>query len=331
MKLTVSITIALALVSAAGLGFAQAVTPPAASAPKSVETGAVPAVAGSPAASSSEPVIPEQLVIGSGDLIKVGVLGAPEYDQELRVAASGDVTLAMIGKVHVAGLTTEQAQELIRKRLMDGGFFTDPQVMVFEKDFATQGVSVFGEVQKPGVYPVMGPRRLFDMLSMAGGTTPKAGQVVTISHRDQSRSMRSVNLSNDPDKNMAANVDIVPGDTVVVSKAGIVYVVGDVKRPMGVIMENNGRVTVLQALATAEGANPTAALKNSKIVRKGANGPTEVPVDIKAIMHAKATDVPLQAEDILFIPTSTAKNVGTKTLQSIVNVATGVATYRAVY
>jgi protein involved in polysaccharide export with SLBB domain len=95
-----------------------------------------------------------------------------------------------------------------------------------------------------------------------------------------------------------------------VSKAGIVYVVGDVHRPMGVVMEDTGPVTVLKALATAEGANPTANLHNAKIVRKGENGPTEVPVDIKKIMQAKAPDVTLQADDILFVPHSAGKSVG---------------------
>jgi polysaccharide export outer membrane protein len=236
-----------------------------------------------------------------------------------------------VGKVHVAGQTPEEAQALVRKRLIDGAYFADPQVSVLEKEFATQGVSVLGEVQKPGVYPITGPRRLFDVLSLAGGTTPKAGQVVTISSRDKIKTLQLVNFSSDPQKNMAANVDIVPGDTVVVSKAGVVYVVGDVRHPMGVIMENGGHITILQALATAEGANSTAALKNAKIVRKGESGPTEVLVDIKKIMQAKAPDVTLQAEDVVFIPSSAAKNVGVKTLQSIVSIATGVATYRAVY
>jgi polysaccharide export outer membrane protein len=270
-------------------------------------------------------------MIGSGDLLKISVLGAPEYDQDVRVSGSGDIVIGLAGKVHVAGQTIEQAQALIRKRLVDGGFFADPQVSVFEKEFATQGVSVLGEVQKPGVYPVNGPRRLFDVLSLAGGTTARAGQVVTISNRDRVNPLRSVALSSDPQKNDVANVDIVPGDTVVVSKAGIVYVVGDVKHPMGVIMDNSGHITVLQALATAEGANPTAALRNAKIVRKGEKGPTEVLVDIKKIMQAKAPDMTLQAEDVVFIPTSAAKNVGARTLQSIVSIATGVATYRAVY
>ena len=271
------------------------------------------------------------LTIGIGDLLKISVMGAPEYDQDVRVAASGNITLGLVGEVHVAGKTTEQAQQFIRERLIDGGYFTDPQVSVFEKDFATQGVSILGEVQKPGVYPITGPRRLFDVLSLAGGTTAKSGQVVTIASRDAAKPMRSVDLSSDPQKNMEANVDILPGDTVVVSKAGIVYVVGDVKHPMGVLMDNTGHITILQALATAEGANSTAALGKARIVRKGENGPVEVPVDLKKIMQAKAPDVKLQAEDVVFVPTSTPKNVGERTLQSIVSIATGVATYRAIY
>ena len=298
--------------------------------PKPAETSVSPATGSAPA-DSSDISVPRDLTIGIGDLLKISVLGAPEYDQDVRVAGSGDIVIGLVGRVHVAGQTTEQAQALIRKRLVDGGYFADPQVSVFEKEFATQGVSVLGEVQKPGVYPITGPRRLFDVLSLAGGTTPKAGQVVTISSRDKIKTLQLVNFSSDPQKNMAANVDILPGDTVVVSKAGVVYVVGDVRHPMGVIMENGGHITVLQALATAEGANPTAALKSAKIVRKGENGPTEVPVDIKKIMQAKAPDMTLQAEDVVFVPSSTARNVGVRTLQSIVNIATGVATYRAVY
>jgi polysaccharide export outer membrane protein len=299
--------------------------------PKPLETSVsqVPSGGPPPAGDVSAPV--RELTIGIGDLLRISILGAPEYDQEVRVSGNGNIVIGLAGDVHVLGLTTEQAQKLIHKRLIDGGFFADPQVAVFEKEFATQGVSVLGEVQKPGVYPITGPRRLFDVLSLAGGTTPKAGQVVTISSRDKIKTLQNVSFSSDPQRNMEANVDILPGDTVVVSKAGVIYVVGDVKHPMGVIMENGGHITVLQALATAEGANSTAGLRNAKIVRKGPNGPIEVPVDLKKIMQAKAPDLTLQAEDVVFIPTSKAKNVGVRTLESIVSIATGVATYRAVY
>lgn len=327
------VLIAFAVAFVASISLAQTPVAPATSVqPRPPDVNAGPAIAGSAGAGPSDVNGPgHDLTIGIGDLLKISVMGAPEYDQDVRVSGSGDIVIGLAGKVHVAGESIEQAQILIRKRLMDGGFFSDPQVSVFEKEFATQGVSILGEVQKPGVYPVNGPRRLFDVLSLAGGTTARAGQVVTISNRNQANPLRSVHLSSDPLKNNEANVDIVPGDTVVVSKAGIVYVVGDVRHPMGVIMDNSGHITILQALATAEGPNATAALRNAKIVRKEEKGPTEILVDIKKIMQAKAPDVTLQAEDVVFIPTSAAKNVGAKTLQSIVSIATGVATYRAVY
>jgi len=270
-------------------------------------------------------------LIGVGDLLKIGVMGAPEFDQELRVGANGDAYVALVGAVHLVGLTPEQAAQLLRKRLMDGGFFSDPQVTVLEKEYATQGVSVLGEVQKPGVYPIVGPRHLFDVLSLAGGTTPKAGQVVSITHRNLPKKLETVTLSNEPEKNLDANVQILPGDTVVVSKAGIVYVVGDVRRPTGVIMDNSGSITVLQAIAMAEGVNGTAALNKSKVIRKTPEGQKEIPIQLKKILAAKSADVRLESGDIVFVPSSAAKSAAARSLDAAVRLATSVVAYRAVY
>ena len=142
---------------------------------------------------------------------------------------------------------------------------------------------MLGEVQKPGVYPVLGARTLFDVLSLAGGTTPKAGKVVSITHRDNPQEPISVSLSNDAAQSVHSNVAIYPGDTIVVSKAGIVYIVGDVHRPSGVPMEN-GSMTVLQAIAMAEGTNPTAKLNGAKLIRKSAQGPQEMPLALKDML-----------------------------------------------
>jgi polysaccharide biosynthesis/export protein len=303
------------------LGLAQSPASQAASSPQ--------ASANSTAASSS-PAGYEPL-IGIGDLLKVSILGVTDYDQQIRVGGDGDVFLALAGSVHVVGLTTEQAQQLIRKRLMDGGYFADPQVSVFEQEFATQGVSVLGEVQKPGVYPLTGPRRLFDVLSLAGGTTPKAGQIVSISHRNDPTSLRTVAMSNDPSKNIDADVEIHPGDTVVVTKAGIVYVVGAVKTSTGIVLENSGGITVLQAIATAGGTNSTAALNGAKIIRKSPTGPVEIPIQLKKILAAKSPDVKLEAEDILFVPTSAGKTAASMALDAGVRLATSVAAYAVFY
>jgi len=281
--------------------------------------------------STSEPVVPGNKnpsvpVVGIGDLLKVSVLGAPDSDQEVRVGADGTVVLNFIGAVPIAGQTTAEAQAAIAKRLIAGGFFTEPQVSVFTKEYVTQGVSVLGEVQKPGVYPVLGARKLFDVLSLAGGTTPKAGKLISITHRDTPQAPTSVSLSNDASESVQSNVDIYPGDTIVVSKAGLVYVVGDVHRPSGVPMDNT-TMTVLQAIAMAEGTNPTAALNKAKLIRRSSGVPQEIPLPLKDMLASKSADVRLQAEDIVFVPSSNAKKAGVRTLEAIIQTATGVAMY----
>lgn len=260
-------------------------------------------------------------------MLKISVFGAADSDQEVRVDPDGSAMLNFIGSVHLGGLTTNEAQSLIAKKLEAGGFYAHPQVTVFAKEYATQGVSVLGEVQKPGVYPLLGSRRLFDVLSMAGGTSPKAGRLVSITHRDHPESPRTMTLSNDANEAAKINVDVFAGDTIVVSRAGVVYVVGDVHKPSGVVMDNGTDMTVLQAIAMAEGTNPTAKLNNAKLIRKGPNGPTETPLALRDMLASKAPDVRLQAEDIIFVPNSAAKSAGKRTLEAIIQSATGLAIY----
>lgn len=294
-------------------------------APAAVSTPAsTPVTASETVAPRRNPSVP---VIGAGDLLKVSVLGVPESDQEVRVGADGSVFLNFIGAVTVGGQSIEQAQAIIAKKLVAGGFFRDPQVSVFAKEYATQGVSVLGEVQKPGVYPMLGGRTLFDVLSLAGGTTNKAGKLVSITHRDTPQQPTTVTMSNDAAESVHSNVDVFPGDTIVVSRAGVVYVSGDVKKPSGVIMENGAEMTVLQAIAMAEGVGPDAALNKSKLIRRGPNGPTEIPLRLKDMFASKAPDVRLQAEDIVFVPNSAAKSAGKRSLDAIISTATGLIIY----
>ncbi len=289
----------------------------------------VPAPQAPSAPSTTEQSGVSLLTIGGGDLLKVSVFGAPESDQEVRVDQDGNLSLNFIGSVHVAGLTANAAQDLIAKKLVAGGFYAQPQVSIFVKEYATQGISVMGEVQHPGVYPILGARRLFDVISLAGGTGPKAGRVVSISHRDHPESPRSVMLSNDAMESAKSNIEVFPGDTVVVSRAGVVYVVGDVHKPSGVIMDNGTDMTVLQALAMAEGTNPTAKLNNAKLIRTTATGRQELPLALKDMLSSKAPDMRLQAEDIIFVPSSAAKSAGRRTLEAIIQSATGLAVYGA--
>jgi polysaccharide biosynthesis/export protein len=277
--------------------------------------------AGTPAAAS-----PYDLVIGAGDLLQIAVFGADDFDKVVRVSSSGDVSLPFIGSVRLAGLTTTQAEKLLEKRLLDGGYFADPQVSVFEKEYQTQGVSVAGEVQKPGIYPMLGSHRLFDVISAASGTTLKAGNQVTISHRDASQPPQTVTLAGNSSDSTRNNPEVLPGDTVVVQKAGIVYVVGDVRTPGGFVMDKPV-VTVLQALAMAQGANTTAKLDAARLIRRTGDQREDVPIALKKILSSQAPDVNLQADDILFVPNSRAKSALHRGLEAIVQAATGVAIY----
>jgi len=266
------------------------------------------------------------LLLGPGDLLHISVLGAPEFDRDVRVSESGKIALPFAGEVLVGGSTTEEAERAIAHRLSSGEFFTDPQVSILVKEYATQGVSVLGEVQKPGIYSLLGSHTLFDAISAAGGTTAKAGQTVTITHRSQPDKPEVTTLHQASDHSIRGNVDISPGDTVVVSKAGMVYVVGDVKQPTAIVLENPD-LTVLQAIAIAQGANTTASLDNSKILRQTKSGMLEISVPLKKILSAKLADVPMQSDDVLFVPQSTAKKAAIRTLEAVVQTATGLAIY----
>jgi polysaccharide export outer membrane protein len=269
-----------------------------------------------------------ELRIGSGDLLEVSVFGAQDYTKQVRVSPEGDIVLPMIGAVRVAGLSAKTAEEVVAKKLSDGGYFNNPQVAILTREYATQGVSVLGEVQKPGIYPLLGPHTLLNVISAAGGTTPKAGNAVTITHADSPSQPETVRLNYAPDGTPSgSNVPVYPGDIVLVSKAGIVYVVGAVHAPSGIVMEKP-QMTVLQAIAMAQGVNPGAALNSTTVIRRTADGPKQIPVPLKKILALTEPDLPLQPDDILFVPASAAKAIGKKTLETALQVATGVAIYR---
>jgi len=271
------------------------------------------------------------LCIGIGDLLEISVstgIGPPEVNWKGRVSGSGDIALPLVGGFHVLGLAADQAEDMIEKRYIDAEILKSPQVTVFISEYTSQGVSVLGEVGRPGVYPMMTSRRLLDLISAAGGFTPTAGKAITITHRSSPLEPNTVLLSKDPSQTLAGNIEIFPGDTIVVAKAGVVYVVGAVGKPGGFTMDANEGLTVLQAIALAEGSKPEAALDKSKLIRKTPTGPEEISIPLSKILTSKAPDRKLQADDIVFVPGSAAKSAARRSLEAIVQTATGVAIYR---
>jgi polysaccharide biosynthesis/export protein len=261
------------------------------------------------------------LRLESGDLVEVGVYNVPELTTKARVSTKGDIYLPLIDNVHVAGLTAEEAEGLVQKRLSDGGFVKNPHVTLFVDQYASQGASVLGEVARPGVYPVPGQQRLFDLISAAGGFTEKAGRSIAITHRDQPDKPITVPLTRNVTDDPESNVPVLPGDTIIVHKADLVYVVGDVGRPSGFLMDS-GHLTVLQAIALAGGTTRTANLGGARIIHRSPDGLSETPVELKKILRAKAPDVKMQADDILFVPTSTGKVIAGRAMEAAMQAAT---------
>jgi len=268
------------------------------------------------------------LQISAGDLLDLNVFDTPELSTKLRVDEHGAVTLPVAGALPVQGLTAEQAGQAIEARFREMNILKDPHVSVTVLEYATQGVTVLGEVKNPGVYPLLGAHGLLDLISAAGGETTSAGKAVTVIHRDDPNHSVIVKIESKPGSTAAFNVDVRPGDTVMVSHAGIVYVVGDVGKPGGFLIENNDRLTVLQALALAQGTNRTASLNHAKLIRKTDAGREELPIPLKKILANKAPDPMLADSDILFIPSSTAKNA-LRDVESALPAAAGAAVYRA--
>jgi polysaccharide biosynthesis/export protein len=266
------------------------------------------------------PSDPMGMRLGAGDLLEVSVYNVPELTSKARIGSSGDVYLPLINNVHLAGLTSEEAEKALEKRLADGGFVKDPHVTILVDQSVSQTASLLGEVARPGVYPLVGEQRLFDLISTAGGLTEKAGRSITLTHRDQPQAPITIAISRNLADHPDSNVPVVAGDTIMVRKADVVYVVGDVGRPSGLLMES-GRLTVLQAIALAGGTTRTAKLTAARIIRQGPNGISETPVPLKKILEAKAPDLPMQADDILFVPTSAGKAFAGHTLQAALQAA----------
>jgi polysaccharide export outer membrane protein len=265
--------------------------------------------------------------IGAGDLVEMSVFDTPELSGKLRVSNTGDVILPLVGLLHLQGLKAGDAQTLIREKLIDGGFLKDPQVTVFISEYATQNVSVVGEVHKPGIYPAFGTHRLLDYLSLAEGLTPLAGTAIVITHSGHPEQPERVKVKAGAAPQPENNPEILPGDTIFVERTGIIYVVGDVARPGGFPMDHDGQLTILQAVALAQGTNDTAAKGSARLIRTTPQGRQELPINLKKILTAKATDLAMQDNDILFVPSSVAKNTW-KGIESALPAAAGASIYR---
>lgn len=265
-------------------------------------------------------------------------------NKPVRVDGDGDIEVPLGGRIHVSGLTAQQAEQELNKVLST--YIRHPQVVVSVAEVRSQPVSILGAVNTPGVHQVQGHKTLLEMLSLAGGIRPDAGYSVRITRQlewgciplpkaelDTSGrfSVAELNLkrimeAKDPEE----NIQIFPHDVISVPKAEMVYVIGEVRRSGGFVLGEHQSISVLQALSLAEGLNGTADTRHAKILRlkRDADQREEMPVDVKDVLNGKKPDVPLHGDDILFIPGSTGKKAALRTLEAAIQTGTGLAIWR---
>src|ERR1700738_3528361 len=304
--------------------------------------------------------------IGAEDLLEISVFEAPELDRTVRVSANGQISLPLLGSSQAAGLTSRELEVVIQE-LLRRSYMKDPHVGVFVKDMQSHPVSVFGAVKRPGVFQIRGSKRLIEVLSMTEGLADDAGDTVVVTRQAQpvattdpvvdsgsadapalpekanngaaaptivagsSGETLNINLKdllNSSDSR--SNVLIYPGDVIKVARAGVVYVVGEVRKPGGFMLKTNENISVLQALALAEGLTRTSAKGHVRIIRTdGTTGArTETPINLDKILAGKLPDPILLPKDIVFVPNSTGRSVLYRGAEAALGIGTGIAIYR---
>lgn len=251
---------------------------------------AQPALAQQPGAS----VAPQEYRLGAGDVIRVSVFQNPDLTLESRLTEAGVVSYPLLGSLRLGGLSVTAAEKLIADGLRTGNFVKSPQVTVVVMQVRGNQVSVLGQVNRPGRYPLeLADTRLTDVLSMAGGTAPGGADLVVISGTREGKPFRlevdlpAVFAAGGRDKDIV----LLNGDAVWVDRQPVVYIYGEVQRPGPMRLERD--FTLMQALATGGGLTARGTEKGIRVHRKAANGAVQV---IESKMDDK-----LREGDVVFV------------------------------
>jgi polysaccharide biosynthesis/export protein len=276
------------------------------------------------ASAQQKPAVP-LVQIASGDLIEITVFDTPDLSQKTRVGNNGRIDLVVGGNLWLAGLTSTEAALAVEARLRDAKVLRNPHVSVNVLESASQTVTVLGEVKNPGSYPVWGQQPVSDAIAAAGGLTQNASHTAALTHKG-SATPQTIELDGASHTASNASLFLLPGDRLVVNRAGIVYVLGDVGKPGGFVLDDRAPITVLQGLALAQGMNRTANMRGS-LIHQAAGGPQQQPLDFKKILADQTSDPVLHDGDIVYVPLNAAKDWANRGLNSVLQMAVGVVIY----
>ena len=279
----------------------------------------------SPTADAGGANLPAQK-IGPNDLIAVSVYDAPELTRTVRVGADGLVRLPILKRqIKADGLMPGELESAIANALRAEQILIDPFVTVTIAEYNSRPISVAGAVRQPLTFQANNPVTLLEAITRAGGLSPEAGAEILVSHpKTASDSAGPPLVQRIPVKglidsaNPALNLRLTGGEEVRVPEVGKFFVLGNVRRPGAFPMQGNTEISVLKALASAEGLSPLASKEAYIYRREGAAGSkNEIPVPLKKILDRKAPDMPLMADDILYVPDATGRRATLATLEKI--------------
>lgn len=267
------------------------------------------AVTNVPVALTTDPAIlfpaPRELHLDVGDLIQVHIFGSSDYNPSVRVSLDGSVQIPLGGTVPVLGLTLHQAADAMAQRLTIAGMYRDPQITVQLIESPNQVITVTGEIHAV-INTTGGQKRLYEVIAAAGGFPVTASHTVTIQRPGLDEPI-VVDLGSDPIHSAHANIPVFPHDTVILSRVGVVYLLGAFRTQGAVPLQQNTPLTLLQATALGSGNLFEGKYDDLRIVRTIGLERKVVRVDISKVMKGKAPDPVLQPDDIVFLPSSDIK------------------------
>lgn len=264
--------------------------------------------------------------LGANDLIAIAVYDAPEFSRTVRVSEDGFIRLPMLkARVKAAGLMPAAMEAVIAEALVREQLLIEPFVTVTVAEYQSRPISVSGAVRFPIVFQAeKGLTTLLEAIAKAQGLREDAGQEILVSSSQPGPDGKALQLTrrinarslfdaSDPSLNM----QLYGGEEIRVPEVGKIYVVGNVKKPGAFPVQSGSDTTVLQLLALAEGLDPF--FQNQAFIyrREGSGTKNEIPIELKAILQRKAPDVPLIANDILYIPDSRRKHISLSVIEKI--------------
>lgn len=281
------------------------------------------------------------LPVGPDDLVAVSVFGLPDLSRTVRVSSEGTIRMPMLTKpIRAMGLLPSALEAAIAQALISEQVLVDPVVTVTMVEYRSHPISVAGAVKKPITFQAVGNVTLLDALTRAEGLSKEAGPEILVSRtlRDETGKERTLTEripvkslidAADPDLNLKLD----GGEEIRVPEAGKVFVVGNVKKPGAFAVDDTDGTTILKALALSEGLLPYASTTAYIYRREGGPGTkkNEIQIPLQRVIQRKAADVPLIADDILYIPDRTGRRATMSTLEKILLVGGGSLGAAAIY